>query len=260
MAESRARRPELSLDRFARGWIAPPLAAETERLYRSFETSVYPLDDIVVSVRSRVFLDVIASARPGSEVVLAPCGMVSYAYLSSEANHYLEIDTQSVVDYKRCRAHRLSTGRLLPTRMVSYQSCDLTDLVALDSVVANPTRRPRTYILEGISYYLREDQWWNFVDHVASLSGPEDVMAFDFWPASDRMASIYERFRQFCMTEAGLGPTAFNFLDETDIRSFFGSTSVSIVDPSREAHTRFQICSLHGSEILRDTVAVVGLA
>ncbi|MFN3327174.1 MAG: hypothetical protein ACK5AZ_27110, partial [Bryobacteraceae bacterium] len=57
VSESKSRRQDISLDRFAFHWNPKKWRSEIRSVWESFAAEVYSLDDITVSLRSHYFLD-----------------------------------------------------------------------------------------------------------------------------------------------------------------------------------------------------------
>ena len=74
VAESRARRMQLSGDRFARQWIPESARERIKDLWEDFSREVYPHDDLEIALRNRYFLRSAEAFSPGQSPVFVSLG------------------------------------------------------------------------------------------------------------------------------------------------------------------------------------------
>lgn len=256
--ESRARRVDLSGDRFARAWIPTRQRGAVSELWNEYASKVYPDDDIVLSVRNRFFLNLIEEhGKQNTDCIIVPSGLTSYPYLTGARCAFFELDLSDLINYKRRRAALLLNKKSLPNRMVSRHSIDLLLPCSLSSYIFKlSARRKRLIIMEGISYYIRSDIWWSILYSVKSALSKGDVIAFDYWPKRESQKPIYDRYLEFCKINGGYTEKGFNFIDEKEIGQFGNEETVSRVSVSEYETKAFNTKYLKGRPILKDTMAV----
>lgn len=101
--ESRARREDLAADPLARAWISDEHRTAVRDLWDEFAESVYPHDDLVVSMRGRIVLETLSQAlAKRSDTVLVVCGagFSSYPWLLPFAAA-MEVDLPDIVAAER---------------------------------------------------------------------------------------------------------------------------------------------------------------
>lgn len=257
--ESRARRIDLSNDPYAREWIPADLRTGVADLWDKFYNQVYQFDDIVLSIRNRFFSGLVEEAsRNGSSVIVAPCGLTSYPYLTATRTRFLEIDLPAVIRYKTERALSLNKDIGLPQRDVCRIELDLRAVDRFAEAIKRFKRETRVLIIvEGFSYYLEHAEWRNLVKHVLEVLQPGDRFAFDYWSESDECSPAYARYKDFCAQYAGFRAQTFNFLKH----EFFALlrncevTHTSVIDMEKELPW-MSILASHKAEIIIDRYCV----
>jgi O-methyltransferase involved in polyketide biosynthesis len=259
--ESRARRPDLSKDVYARDWIPAAKRAALATLWNEYAKQVYPNDDVVVSVRNRFFLHLIDEHTDiGDICVIAACGLTSYPYLAKSKCHFVELDLANVIAYKNSRVKRLVQEKILPKRSVQRNAIDLSLPTSLSDQVKRFSRGGRTVvILEGISYYIRSHMWLDALQNLWRKLKPGDIVAFDFWPQSEAAKDVYKSYASFCRRHGAYDESGFNHLSPRQLTKIANGAEFDITSVSDCEQKIFQSSSLKGKQILRDTYAVFEL-
>lgn len=164
------------------GEIGPDLLAEIrEATFPRQRRRTLPSTPDYNAIRTRFFDEYLADAarETGMEqIVLAPAGMDSRAYRLAWPDHlrYFEIDRSVVLDYKRDRLAGVTPG-------VDHRTVAV-DLTAPDwerELIASgyDPDSPSTWLLEGLLYYIPEDDAHRVLDRVAALLTPGSRIAAD---------------------------------------------------------------------------------
>lgn len=158
--ESRARLPELSRDPLARWWIPEQERARVQQMWEEFAATVYPHDDLVVSLRGRSILDELTgllARHPDTVLVFCGAGFTSYPWLLPVTTA-VEADLPHIVHAKQARAAALTADGVLPEREVVHLPLDLSRAADREQLVARVRElsagRPVGYVAEGLIYYL----------------------------------------------------------------------------------------------------------
>ncbi|MGW1405781.1 class I SAM-dependent methyltransferase [Streptomyces sp. NPDC002403] len=187
--ESRARMPELAEDPLAAAWIPDGDRPAVRELWDEFAGTVYPHDDLVVSLRGRYIADTLArSLREDPDTVLVVCGagFSSYPWLLPFRTA-LEVDLPDMAAAKRARTAQLVASGVLPERDVHHHAADLgspearAELVSLVRELADG--RPVAYVAEGLVFYLPSEAARAVVGLGAEF-GTCVVTAVSYWPAA----------------------------------------------------------------------------
>jgi O-methyltransferase involved in polyketide biosynthesis len=237
--ESRARRVDLSKDLYSREWIPADMRTSVANLWDKFSSQVYQFDDIVLSIRNRFFSGLVEEAsRHGSSVIVAPCGLTSYPYLTATRTRFLEIDLPDVIRYKTERAASLCQEVGFPQRDICRMELDLRSVDDFAKAIKQFRHETRLLVIvEGFSYYLEHEEWQNFVEHVLAVLQPGDRFAFDYWSESDEYLPAYARYKEFCAQYASFRAQTFNFLKEDEFAALLGRcefTRTSVIDMEKE--------------------------
>lgn len=187
--ESRARMPELAEDPLAAAWIPDSDRPAVRELWDEFAGTVYPHDDLVVSLRGRYIADTLArSLRENPDTVLVVCGagFSSYPWLLPFRTA-LEVDLPDMAAAKRSRTAELVASGVLPERDVHHHAADLSSPAAREELVALVRKladgRPVAYVAEGLVFYLPSDAARAVVGLGAEF-GSCVVTAVSYWPAA----------------------------------------------------------------------------
>ncbi|PZF85397.1 hypothetical protein C1I99_29645 [Micromonospora deserti] len=185
--ESRARREELAADPLARQWISPEQRGAVRDLWDEFAASVYPHDDLVVSLRGRIIRDTLTRAleqRHDTVLVVCGAGFSSYPWLLPFAAA-MEVDLPDIVSTKRRRAAELRAAGVLDQREVEHVAADLNDPAArrdlLDRIRRFAAGRPIAYVAEGLVFYLPPEHA-RAVTGLGVSAGPETLTVVSYWP------------------------------------------------------------------------------
>ncbi|MEV6549467.1 SAM-dependent methyltransferase [Streptomyces sp. NPDC051597] len=164
------------------GEIGPELLAEIRRATFPADASrTLPSTPDYNAIRTRFFDDHLqeAAREPGMrQIVLAPAGMDSRAYRMDwpEGLRYFEVDRPAVLAYKRDRLEGVRPRTDHRTVAVDLTAPDWED--DLLRAGYDPTL-PSTWLLEGLLYYIPEQDTHRILSRVAAFSAPGSRIAAD---------------------------------------------------------------------------------
>lgn len=243
--ESRARLPELSRDPLARQWIPEQERTRVEAMWEEYAATVYPHDDLVVSLRGRSILEELTgllTRHPDAVLVFCGAGFTSYPWLLPVAVA-VEADLPHIAEAKRERAAVLTAAGVLPEREVVHLPLDLSRAADREQLVTRVRElsagRPVGYVAEGLIYYLPPAD-------AAAVAGlgrrwRAVLSAVSYWPeaAADNPVLAAQRkwFREHAVPEEAtyfrfgqlaslLGEGARNFSPEEQQRRHLGEVRV----------------------------------
>lgn len=156
------------------------------RLWDDYAESVYPHDDLVVSLRGRRILDVleqVLTADPETVLVVCGAGFSSYPWLLPFPAA-VEVDLPRIIEAKRSRATELVETGVLAPRAVTHLAADLAEAASRERVVAQvrtiAAGRPVVYVAEGLVFYLPDAD----ARAVTGLGGSigAGVSVVSYWP------------------------------------------------------------------------------
>lgn len=187
--ESRARQPSLAEDTLAAAWIPDTERPAVQALWREYSETVYPHDDLVVSLRGRHIADTLTRAlREDPDTVLVVCGagFSSYPWLLPFRTA-VEADLPAMAAAKRQRAQELMATGVAAARDVRHVAADLAD-PGDRAALAHEVRkvadgRPVAYVAEGLLFYLPAEQA-RAVVRLGAEFGTTAVTAVSYWPAA----------------------------------------------------------------------------
>jgi O-methyltransferase involved in polyketide biosynthesis len=259
--ESRARRVDISQDRFARLWVSKT----TRELWEDFTARVYPYDAIELGLRNRFFLESLrffVRSAQNPVFVNIGAGFTSYPFLVEEPCRSIEVDLEHVIDFKRKKiATWIKNGRM-PKRTIEFISADLcrsSDRKQLQArLTSSLADAPSFLLLEGITYYLNEAVLHALFEMCAAIQRPGSVLAFDYWDPTIAENPVFLRFKKFCSERFGHKETRYTFFDEEFIHGIPGYTSVEQTDIQRLERQYTQTALLVNSlEILPENYVVL---
>jgi methyltransferase (TIGR00027 family) len=167
------------------GELGPALLAEIHAAtFPEHTARTLPSTPDYNAIRTRFFDDYLqAEARHIRQIVLAPAGMDSRAYrLSWPADvRYFEVDRPAVLAYKQERLGDVKPRVDHRTIATDLTSPDWeTDLVAAGYDPSTPS----IWLLEGLLYYIPQDQAHRILGRVAALQSPGSRIAADIVTAA----------------------------------------------------------------------------
>lgn len=218
-AAARARRVDISQDRYALLWTQGHEHEYVPELNAHYTQSVCDREDMGLSLRNRFFLRHLNSfIDTWGDVVFVnlAAGFTSYPYLVEKPITALEVDLPAVVESKRRLSKELQQQKLLPYRDVAHWSIDLSDRTALDVMAKNlcplVQSRPVFVLMEGISYYLERDIFEYILAVFSALDSCALCIGFDFWHVDARNHAVFNRLSEFY--DHTLGWRGFTLFDE----------------------------------------------
>ncbi|MFF1477891.1 class I SAM-dependent methyltransferase [Streptomyces sp. NPDC058301] len=164
------------------GEIGPELLAEIRKATFPADASrTLPSTPDYNAIRTRFFDDYLQEAARESgmrQIVLAPAGMDSRAYRLDwpEKLRYFEVDRPAVLAYKTDRLEGVSPRTDHRTVAVDLTSPDWED--DLREAGYDPSL-PSTWLLEGLLYYIPEQDTHRILRRVADFSAPGSRIAAD---------------------------------------------------------------------------------
>jgi len=224
--ESRARREDLAADPLAREWISDEQRGAVRDLWDEFAESVYPHDDLVVSLRGRIILETLAQAlAKRSDTVLVVCGagFSSYPWLLPFAAA-MEVDLPDIVAVKRQRSAELRAAGVLDQRVVEHIAADLNDPQArrrlLDRIRQFAAGRPIAYVAEGLVFYL-PPEGARAVTGLGVSAGPDALTVVSYWPLSMADHPVLSAQRRWFRKRSV--PEDATYLTTSDLSTIVGS-------------------------------------
>lgn len=213
--ESRARRPELSLDRFAGLWMEPANAEQVRDLWDAYAREVYPNDDIELSVRNRFMSEQISNTESRNKeinFINISAGFTSYCYDLNDESTVTETDLLDVIEYKSRKENEFLRSGIIRKREIKRIAFDLDKDKFEDIRHIFSSRKITMVILEGISYYLSSNKWLETLRDISDSLNVGDIVAFDFWRYEDKGRDVFSRYIDFCRSRFDLRLDEFNFL------------------------------------------------
>ncbi|MFD7895545.1 class I SAM-dependent methyltransferase [Streptomyces sp. NPDC059743] len=133
------------------------------------------------AIRTRFFDDLLQEAvqdREMTQLVLAPAGMDSRAYRLPwpDRLRYFEIDRPSVLAFKAERLRGVAPRVAHTTVAVDLTADDWEERLLASGY---DPRRPSTWLLEGLLYYIPEQDAHRMLERVAALCAPGSRIAAD---------------------------------------------------------------------------------
>lgn len=236
MNESRARRVELSRDRYSHLWVSD----STRRLWEDFSREVYPLDEIELGARNRFFLERLEAfieANHDAVFVNFGAGFTSYPFLTERRCRCIEIDYEHVLAFKREKTTEWRREGLLPERDVEFLAADLRSEAErrklreeLDAEIGG---RPSLFMMEGITYYLDPAVLNAIFEMSKGVQSRGSHLTFDFWTPESETHPVFIRFSDFFERRFGHQRTDYNFLDVDFVGSLSGYELVELTDIQR---------------------------
>lgn len=229
--ESRARRVELSKDKYASLWVGD----STRRLWEAFSDEVYPHDAIELGLRNRYFLERLSSfagRHSAPAFVNIGAGFTSYPLLLAGRIECTEVDYLHVIEYKRSHLAKWSREGITPRREIKFIDCDLTEgserkrlSAALEKDICG---RPSFVLMEGLTYYLPRALLMELIGMIGAVQTPGSVLAFDFWRPENAAHPVFLRFEKFFAERFGVAENEYNFIDGEFVSSIEGYDTVEL--------------------------------
>ncbi len=252
--ESRARRVDISQDRFANLWVTD----ETRTLWDEFAADVYPFDAIELGLRNRFFLETLQSFVRSVErpvCINIAAGFTSYPFLIEEPCRWVEADLEPVVSLKEQQVNQWMAQGLLPKRILEFVAVDLQRSMSrrllfrrLQELIGDA---PSFILLEGITYYLKLRSLHALLSGCGRIQQPGSLLACDFWDASLAKNRTFQRLTTFFSSRFGFDASQYLFLDPARFHQLAEYEVVEMTD-IQSLEKRF----LH-SDILRDSNAII---
>lgn len=236
--ESRARAEDLSLDVYAKLWVDDDVRA----LWRLFENEVYQDDPRALAVRNRFFMEAVNTFfrdNPNGIFVNVAAGFTAYPFLMDTPVQTIEIDLPAVVEYKRAKVLEWMEQERLPRRDVIYMAGDLGTGKGRKAIETALSRaigdRPSFMLLEGISYYLKRDVFFSFMETACRIQTPGSRLSMDYWEPGNTNNTIFLKFSDFLERRCNHPNRDYNLMTPGDIQSIAGyraavETDVSAVE------------------------------
>jgi O-methyltransferase involved in polyketide biosynthesis len=219
---SRARRVEISQDRYAKLWVSHT----TQELWNDFADKVYTQDDRVVSIRTRYFLDHLNAFINSFEspvFINVGAGFTSYPFLIQGSCKCIEIDYEHTIHYKRNKIADWQREGLLPRRQVEYFATDLNHPSQREHLKAQLAEwinhHPSFILLEGITYFLAKPILRELLEAFSVVQCPDSIVGFDFWKPDVQTYPVFIRLQKYVAERFGYKETHYNLFDLDFIES-----------------------------------------
>ncbi|HWP47226.1 MAG TPA: class I SAM-dependent methyltransferase [Candidatus Limnocylindrales bacterium] len=219
---SRARKVEISQDRYARLWVSDA----TRELWDDFASNVYAQDDQVVSVRTRYFLDHLNAFITSFEspvFINVGAGFTSYPFLIRQPCRCIEIDYEHIIHYKRNKITDWQREGLLPPHQVEYFAADLNHPVQRERFKSQLAQwidnHPSFILLEGITYFLAKPVLRELLEAFSVVQCTDSLVGFDFWKPDIQTYPVFIRLQKYVAEKFGYKETQYNLFDEDFINS-----------------------------------------
>ncbi|WP_428568814.1 MAG: class I SAM-dependent methyltransferase [Solidesulfovibrio sp. DCME] len=228
---SRAKRQDISLDRYAGLWVTP----EAEALWDELAREVYPSDDVSSSLRNRFYLEqhrAFAANHSQPVSVNLAAGFSDYAYLLGPQWRCVETDSPGIVEAKAERTAAWEAEGRLPRRDVLYFGADLVRGVEnlgreLPGWIGG---RPALVMLEGVTYYLpRLVLEWLFGLLAANLP-TGSRLAFEHWPPDAATYPVFVRLNAYLQNRFGWAVPAYDLFDAAYVAGLPGFRLLEATD------------------------------
>ncbi len=223
-AAGRARRADISLDRYAAYWMQAQEHSYAPQLGESYAQEVCSREDIGLSLRNRFFLkhlNAFAEAWIDGVFVNLAAGFTSYPYLVDKPVESFEVDLPAVADVKRRRSAELQSQGILPDRKVVHCAVDLSQRDQVDAMLAAISKsadgRPVFLLMEGITYYLDREMTEYIITAFGAMSSTASVVAFDFWRPAAQEHQVFAKLSAFYSTTLSHWG-GFTLIDDTLLR------------------------------------------
>lgn len=223
--ESRARRRDLARDRVAKDWIPATERAAVRALWDDFAETVYPHDDLVVSLRGRFVLDTLSKSlvqHPDTVLVVCGAGFSSYPWLLP-FSAALEVDLPDIVSAKRQRAAQLVATGVVEERDVQHLALDLGTAGGRRQLIEQARRlaagRPVALVAEGLIFYLSPDAARATASLGAGLSA-QTLTVLSYWPSAAADNRVLAAQRQWFRRRSV--PEDSTYLPREEIASLLG--------------------------------------
>lgn len=240
VAESRARRADVSRDVYAKHWIPIEKRSAVAALWDDFSREVYPHDDLELAIRNRFFLERIerfAATHADAAFVNVGAGLSSYPFLLEREMTCFECDLPHVIAFKQERIERLVNQGLLPPRPVAFMALDASQPEGQDRlrVLLETTlsKRPTFLLLEGLSYYLSFPALHGLFGLFRDGQRSGSQLAFDYWMPDLLQHAVFVRLQEFFAKRFGFGSDGYSLFDTDRIRALPGYRIVELSDAAR---------------------------
>src|SRR5262245_39035027 len=221
VAESRARRLDISRDAYARHWMPPTRLSAVASLWDDFSREVYPHDDLELAIRNRFFLERLqrfSAAHEDAAFVNVGAGLTSYPFLLERQIPCYECDLPNIVRFKQRRMTELSSSGILPPRDVTLLPLDVLREDGREQIrsllITKLAKRPTFVLLEGLSYYLNFVVLESLFDVFREGQLPGSQVAMDFWMPDLRQHPVFLRLQEFFGAHFGFPAQDYCLFDE----------------------------------------------
>jgi O-methyltransferase involved in polyketide biosynthesis len=258
VAESRARRLDVSRDEHARDWVPLERRLAVATLWDEFSRDVYSHDDLELAIRNRFFLERIRhfiATHSNAVFVNVGAGLTSYPFLLEREIACFECDLPHVVRFKQQRMDELSASGILPGRHVSFLELDVfqpNGQEQLRTLLVNTlAKRPTFILLEGLSYYLSFPVLHALFDIFREGQPPGSQVGFDYWMPDLLQHEVFLRLQKFFMKRFGFSAQSYCLFDQGWIGAIEGYRILELSDAARSEGT------YAGSSVLANERAIL---
>lgn len=206
---SRELSPWSTLDPIGPLWLSSHDRVAAFRKWVRFSDSVYPNDWLITGSRLLYFshwIDCFVGriGSSGGVVMNLGAGLTSYPfreYRSSDKLNWLDVDRDFVLKYRRKRCRELADAGYQISGNIYFAMCDITAEEDRKTLFGNLTDKirgqPVTVLIEGLSYYLKSDDWENLWTCLRQLPTSELFVVMDYWPGNEQNRRVVDRLQCF---------------------------------------------------------------
>jgi len=230
---SRAKKVRISKDTYADRWVTP----ESIVLWDDLATSVYPHDDLTLSLRNRFYLERLKDFIDENEnpVCLGiASGFSNYPFLVEGKCSFVEYDLPNIMEFKRDRVTQWMKEGKLPERKIAYFSIDLNDekqrtqmKETMRQAICND---PSFVIMEGITYYLKREALTDIFKILREVQRKGSIVAFDYWKPDSMEYPVMVKLGRYLEKRMGFEEQDWNLIDELYIKERPGFTEIESAD------------------------------
>ncbi|GEM_PF-3617143 len=229
----RAQHPTLSKDHWGHLWatdVAREIGADYARVTGA-------LNARAVCLRHRFFAETaLAFSRqhPAMALVNIGAGFTSYPFLLDAAHYSIEMDLQSVIEFREARVREWMTTGALPHRTMNFCSIDLENATAekmlRDLFLQRVGTRPTLVIMEGLLYYLTRPAVDRVFTILSEVLSPHSRIATVAWPHALQNTTVFQAVDTYFQTRLQRPPRAYTFLDADFFHTWKDLRCVETVD------------------------------
>lgn len=192
---ARASDPVLSRDPWANLWVTP----ESIRFSENFRDKISPHEEFQLCLRNRFFTEALEyfEKKWGHFVFLnIASGFTSYPFILNPTNTFIEMDQPHVIEYRQQKLTQFEKNNQIPKRKIHFISTDLNSkegLEKLERTLKQNSSQPMFVLLEGITYYLKEDVNLKIFNLFEKILHPKSQVGLITWASAVKETPIMQK-------------------------------------------------------------------